>query len=129
SLRNGGGCTDTDNNDTDFSVGVPNPRNTTSSFNVCATPTPSDTPPVVNTATSTDTLTSVPTDTQPDTPSATPTPTNTATATDMPTMTHTPTATLTPPNHIVISQVYGGGGNSGAAYKNDFIELFNPANV
>ncbi|OLC20814.1 MAG: hypothetical protein AUH33_02955 [Chloroflexi bacterium 13_1_40CM_68_21] len=26
---------------------------------------------------------------------------------------------------IVISQVYGGGGNSGATYKNDFIELFN----
>lgn len=28
-------------------------------------------------------------------------------------------------NHIVISQVYGGGGNSGATYTNDFIELFN----
>jgi predicted extracellular nuclease len=28
-------------------------------------------------------------------------------------------------NDIVISQVYGGGGNSGATYKNDFIELFN----
>ncbi len=26
---------------------------------------------------------------------------------------------------IVISQVYGGGGNSGAPYQNDFIELFN----
>src|SRR5438552_12760005 len=26
---------------------------------------------------------------------------------------------------IVISQVYGGGGNTGATYKNDFIELFN----
>ena len=26
---------------------------------------------------------------------------------------------------IVISQVYGGGGNSGAIYRNDFIELFN----
>src|SRR2546427_5062110 len=26
---------------------------------------------------------------------------------------------------IVISQVYGGGGNSGAPLKNDFIELFN----
>ena len=26
---------------------------------------------------------------------------------------------------IVISQIYGGGGNSGAALKNDFIELFN----
>ncbi len=28
--------------------------------------------------------------------------------------------------HVVISQVYGGGGNSGAFYKNDFIELYNP---
>ena len=26
---------------------------------------------------------------------------------------------------IVISQVYGGGGNSGAQFKNDFVELFN----
>ena len=26
---------------------------------------------------------------------------------------------------IVISQVYGGGGNSGALYRNDFIEVFN----
>ncbi len=26
---------------------------------------------------------------------------------------------------IVISQIYGGGGNSGATYKNDFIELYN----
>jgi predicted extracellular nuclease len=30
------------------------------------------------------------------------------------------------PTHVVISQVYGGGGNSGSTYKNDFIELFNP---
>jgi hypothetical protein len=27
---------------------------------------------------------------------------------------------------LVISQVYGGGGNSGSTYKNDFIEIFNP---
>lgn len=27
--------------------------------------------------------------------------------------------------NVVISQVYGGGGNAGATYKNDFIELFN----
>ena len=26
---------------------------------------------------------------------------------------------------VVISQVYGGGGNAGATYKNDFIEIFN----
>jgi len=30
------------------------------------------------------------------------------------------------PTHVVISEVYGGGGNSGSTYKNDFIELFNP---
>jgi predicted extracellular nuclease len=34
-----------------------------------------------------------------------------------------PALTVSP--DIVISQVYGGGGNSGATYKNDFIELFN----
>lgn len=30
-------------------------------------------------------------------------------------------------SHIVISQVYGGGGNSGATFTHDFIELFNRA--
>ena len=28
--------------------------------------------------------------------------------------------------HLTISQVYGGGGNSGAQYTNDFVEIFNP---
>ena len=31
--------------------------------------------------------------------------------------------------NVVISQVYGGGGNSAAAFQNDFIELFNPTPV
>ena len=31
--------------------------------------------------------------------------------------------------NIVVSQVYGGGGNSGATLKNDFIELFNRGNT
>ncbi|HSD67843.1 MAG TPA: lamin tail domain-containing protein, partial [Vicinamibacteria bacterium] len=35
-----------------------------------------------------------------------------------------PAARAVSPN-VVISQVYGGGGNSGATYRNDFIELFN----
>ena len=30
---------------------------------------------------------------------------------------------------LVISQIYGGGGNSGATYTNDFIELYNPTNA
>jgi len=29
-------------------------------------------------------------------------------------------------DHVVINQVYGGGGNSGAPYSNDYIELYNP---
>ena len=27
---------------------------------------------------------------------------------------------------LVISEVYGGGGNTGAQYTNDFVELYNP---
>jgi predicted extracellular nuclease len=34
-----------------------------------------------------------------------------------------PTVAVSP--DIVVSQVYGGGGNSGATYTNDFVELFN----
>jgi predicted extracellular nuclease len=31
--------------------------------------------------------------------------------------------------HVVINEVYGGGGNSGSIYKNDFIELYNPTGL
>lgn len=30
-------------------------------------------------------------------------------------------------DHVVISQIYGGGGNSGATYTNDYVELYNPS--
>jgi len=33
------------------------------------------------------------------------------------------------PSHLVISQIYGGGGNTGAQFKNDFIELHNPGSA
>ena len=36
------------------------------------------------------------------------------------------TSAATPAPSLIISQVYGGGGNSGATLKNDFIEIFNP---
>jgi predicted extracellular nuclease len=32
-------------------------------------------------------------------------------------------------NHVVISQVYGAGGNTGAAFNKDFIELYNPTDA
>nr|MDQ3805471.1 ExeM/NucH family extracellular endonuclease [Acidobacteriota bacterium] len=36
-----------------------------------------------------------------------------------------PTASAAPSPNIVISQVYGGGGNTGAPFTHDFVELFN----
>jgi DNA/RNA endonuclease G (NUC1) len=32
----------------------------------------------------------------------------------------------TPANHLTISQIYGGGGNTSATYRNDYVELYNP---
>jgi len=29
-------------------------------------------------------------------------------------------------DHITMSQIYGGGGNAGATYRNDYVELYNP---
>jgi predicted extracellular nuclease len=49
-LRAGDGCTDTDNNASDFSVGAPNPRNTAFPSHACGGPTP---PTVVSTSPST----------------------------------------------------------------------------
>ncbi|HEX6718048.1 MAG TPA: lamin tail domain-containing protein [Pyrinomonadaceae bacterium] len=44
-----------------------------------------------------------------------------------PTPTPSPTPNPTPDSspRIVISQIFGGGGNSGAPFRNDFIEIFN----
>lgn len=40
-----------------------------------------------------------------------------------------PTPVEASANGIVISQVYGGGGNAGSTFKNDFIEIFNADGV
>ena len=34
-------------------------------------------------------------------------------------------AAVSPTASLVINEVYGGGGNSGAAYTHDFVELYN----
>jgi endonuclease G len=35
----------------------------------------------------------------------------------------------TPLDHMVISQIYGGGGNAGATFRNDYVELYNAGTV
>lgn len=51
-----------------------------------------------------------------------------ATAQKTVTVTAAPTPTPTT-GGLVISEVYGGGGNAGATYTNDFIEIFNAGNT
>lgn len=108
-------------------------------------PLPTDTaePPTDTPEPPTDTATAIPTDT------TTPPPTETATHTAAPSATAslTPIVFIAPPpapitatptpsleilwvmpqasTSILISQVYGGGGNSGAPFQRDFIELYN----
>ena len=36
-----------------------------------------------------------------------------------------PSAAHASASGVVVSQVYGGGGNSGASFRNDYVELFN----
>jgi uncharacterized protein len=47
-LRAGGGCTETDNNATDFTAGPPTPRNTASPFNLCTAEPPEPAAPIIN---------------------------------------------------------------------------------
>jgi hypothetical protein len=38
-------------------------------------------------------------------------------------------AAMATPGNVVISQAYGGGGNTGSTYRNDFIEIYNRSNA
>jgi uncharacterized protein (TIGR03437 family) len=59
------------------------------------------------------------------TPTPTPTPIPTPTPSPSPSPTPSPTPSSDSSPHILISQVFGGGGNAGAPFRNDFIEIFN----
>lgn len=58
-----------------------------------------------------------------------PTPTPTPSPTPSPTPTPIPSPSPDAAPVIVISQVFGGGGNAGAPLRNDFIEIFNAGNT
>ncbi len=89
-----------------------------------SSPTPTPTPKPTPTPTATPTPSPSPSPTT--TPSATPTPT--PTPSPSPTATPSPTPTPELSTRIVVSQIFGGGGNSGAPFRNDFIEIFNAGN-
>lgn len=60
------------------------------------------------------------------TPSPTPSPSPSPSPSASPIPSPTPSPDSSPT--IVVSQVFGGGGNSGAPFRNDFIEIFNRGN-
>jgi endonuclease G len=166
-IRKNGGCLDTDNNNTDFSIGAPNPRNSSSPTNNCAVLSGigSASPSSVQVGESSTLQVVV-------SPASDPTSTGIAVSADLSSIggsatqafsgvgnTFTFLATVsvsTTPGlktfpvsitdaqgrsastsilltvqqpHVVISQVYGGGGNTNATYQNDFVELYNPSGV
>jgi DNA/RNA endonuclease G (NUC1) len=168
-FRLANGCTDTNDNDQDFTSDTPNPRNTSSATNNCAflsgagSASPASVSPGDNTlltvnvtpgSNPTSTGVSVVADLSAIGGSATQsfagngnsfsylaTVANATSAgqkslavtiTDAQSRTANTSINLTvlqpPPSgdHLVISQIYGGGGNTGAAYGNDFVELYNP---
>ncbi|HKP51476.1 MAG TPA: lamin tail domain-containing protein [Chloroflexia bacterium] len=115
-------CVDSDDNVTDFgnqTVSPSTPQNRASALTPCGAATATATSNITNTPalfTPTSTNTTFPA-------SATNTtvpPTASNTSTSGPT--NTPGAGG---GGLIISQVYGGGGNSGAPWRNDFIEIFN----
>lgn len=57
-------------------------------------------------------------------PTPTPTPTPSPTPSPSPSPSPSPTSA-----GLVISQIFGGGGNAGAPFRNDFIEIFNGTNA
>jgi len=178
-VRGSNGCTETDNNATDFAASAPNPRNTASPVIICGAPTnptgvgaanpnpvtagnvvlltvtvTSGTNPVSTGVTVTANISAIggavsqPFYDNGTNGDVTPNdnifsfqplvePTTAAglknipiTITDAQSRSSSTAISLTvqtpaPPGNVVISQVYGGGGNSGAPFTNDFIELFN----
>jgi predicted extracellular nuclease len=147
-LRHGGGCVDTDDNSADFSSGAPNPRNSAASANNCtftlavnidpaATGTVAKAPDLASyTAGANVQLTATPADGYhfdhwSGGATGSSTPLGVTVNTDLVVTAHfLPNAFA---SQMVISQLYGGGGNAGATLTNDYIELYNrgnaPANI
>jgi hypothetical protein len=108
-FRASSGCIDTGDNKADFATAAPAPRNT-STTSSCS----SDAGPDVIDASDADTDVIDASDAAGDATDASSDSASDAGAADG-----------GPLPLLVISQVYGGGGNSGAPYTNDFVEVFN----
>jgi predicted extracellular nuclease len=139
-LRNDGGCMDTDNNLADFTELAPAPRNSASpaffcevTLTVSATPVAGGSVAVSPNQTSFVVGTQAMLTAQPaqgyhfvqwsGDASGSTNPLQVVMDADKSVTAHF--ALLPGPGTVVVSQVYGGGGNTGTTYRQDFIELYN----
>jgi predicted extracellular nuclease len=115
-----GSSQDTNDNFSDFQLLTPSdPQNMSSSPTPGPSPLPSPSPIPSASPSPTPTPTPVPS------PSASPSPSPTVTPTPIPSPSPLPSPSPSSTARIVISQIFGGGGNANAPFRNDFIELFN----
>ncbi|MCL4832894.1 MAG: lamin tail domain-containing protein [Caldilineaceae bacterium] len=132
-LRLADGCTQTASNGADFSPGPPVPRNSASGPTACGSTSPAIAtpvnPPISPSSRAALTATA---------PSLRPTTPQTGTlpfaVTPTPSLRLTSGISVTSPAisetlNVRISQLYGGGGNAGATFTHDFIELHNPGSA
>ncbi len=142
--RNSGGCVDTDHNANDFTVSGPAPRNSSAPTNSCVfTLAVTVAPPGGGTVAKVPDLASYPAETPVELTATRTSGYHFAGWTGDFSGTANPATVIMDGNKtivanfelnstvglVVVSQVYGGGGNTGAQYQNDFIELFNRGNL
>ena len=134
-LRADAGCASTGSNGDDFQAGEPTPRNSANSPTACVSGALVQSTAVITQSGAALTVTAP--SIRPNTsPTATLRAISGSTPSLLPLSETTPTTTLPSVTvsgtvRVVISQIYGGGGNAGATYTHDFVELFNagPATV
>ena len=114
---------DTNDNFSDFRLIIPSSPQNLSSIPTPG-PIPSPSPSVSPTPTVTPTPIASPSPSPSVMPTPSPTPSPNPSATPTPVASPSPSPSPVQPG-LVISQVFGGGGNSGAPFRNDFIEIFN----
>jgi len=115
-----GSTQDTADNFNDLQLILPSdPQNSSSNATPGPSPTPNPSPSPSVSPTPSPSPSPSPSPFPSPSPSASPTPT----ASPSPSPSSSPSPS--PVTKVVISQVYGGGGNSGSTYRNDFIEIFN----
>ena len=132
-LRAGAGCIYTRNNGDDFIAGEPLPRHRATAPTRCVGDGVAQATQTITQSQTASTV--VAPSVRPDAPLTTTrqppaaSPPSLLPLSETTTTATLPSVTVSATLRVVISQIYGGGGNAGAVYTHDFVELYNPGPV